>query len=84
LPEVLENADLDLTTQMRNLIDLLWNEWKTVEDQIEGLSLELERIRDVFGADKLPVRMVLGVASLPLGMPVELEVSSTAKPDIPP
>jgi enamine deaminase RidA (YjgF/YER057c/UK114 family) len=33
-----------------------------------------ELFRDVFGADKLPVRMVLGVASLPLGMPVELEV----------
>jgi enamine deaminase RidA (YjgF/YER057c/UK114 family) len=33
-----------------------------------------ELLRDVFGADKLPVRMVLGVASLPLGMPVELEV----------
>src|SRR5258708_15491233 len=44
LPDILENADLDLTTQMRNLIDLLWKEWKTVEDQIEGLSLELERI----------------------------------------
>jgi enamine deaminase RidA (YjgF/YER057c/UK114 family) len=33
-----------------------------------------ELLCDVFGADKLPVRMVLGVASLPLGMPVELEV----------
>ena len=44
LPSVLENADLDLTPQMRNLIDLLWNEWKTVEGQIAGLSLELERI----------------------------------------
>ena len=44
LPDILENADLDLTTQMRNLIDLLWNEWKTVEAQIEGLSLQLERI----------------------------------------
>jgi enamine deaminase RidA (YjgF/YER057c/UK114 family) len=30
--------------------------------------------RDVFGADKMAVRMVIGVASLPLGMPVELEV----------
>lgn len=29
---------------------------------------------DVFGADKLAVRSVIGVASLPLGMPVELEV----------
>jgi enamine deaminase RidA (YjgF/YER057c/UK114 family) len=33
-----------------------------------------ELLRDVFGADKLSVRMVLGAASLPLGMPVELEV----------
>ena len=44
LPDILENADLDLTAQMRSLIDLLWKEWKTIEDQIEGLSLELERI----------------------------------------
>jgi transposase len=29
---------------MRNLVDLLWKEWKIVEDQIKGLSLELERI----------------------------------------
>ena len=33
-----------------------------------------ELLRDVFGDDKLPVRMVLGVASLPLGVPVVLEV----------
>jgi enamine deaminase RidA (YjgF/YER057c/UK114 family) len=30
-------------------------------------------LRDVFGEDKLPVRMVLGVASLPLGVPVVVE-----------
>jgi len=30
--------------------------------------------RDVFGSDKMAVRLVIGVASLPLGMPVELEV----------
>src|SRR6266446_5127535 len=29
---------------------------------------------DIFGNDKLPVRLVIGVASLPLGMPIELEV----------
>jgi enamine deaminase RidA (YjgF/YER057c/UK114 family) len=34
-----------------------------------------ELLRDVFGEDKLSVRIVLGVASLPLGMPVELEVT---------
>jgi enamine deaminase RidA (YjgF/YER057c/UK114 family) len=28
----------------------------------------------VFGVEKIPVRLVIGVASLPLGMPVELEV----------
>jgi len=33
-----------------------------------------ELLRDVFGEDKLPVRMVLGVASLPLGVPVVLQV----------
>jgi len=30
--------------------------------------------RDIFGNDKLAVRLVIGVASLPLGMPIELEV----------
>jgi enamine deaminase RidA (YjgF/YER057c/UK114 family) len=33
-----------------------------------------ELLRDVFGEDKLPVRMVLGVASLPVGVPVVVEV----------
>lgn len=31
-------------------------------------------LRDIFGGDKLPVRLVIGVASLPLGMPIELEL----------
>ena len=30
--------------------------------------------RDVFGVEKTSVRLVIGVASLPLGIPVELEV----------
>ena len=29
---------------------------------------------DIFGSDKAAVRLVIGVASLPLGMPIELEV----------
>ena len=33
-----------------------------------------ELLRDVFGADKMSSRLVFGVASLPLGSPVELEV----------
>jgi len=31
-------------------------------------------LRDVFGPEKLTVRLVMGVASLPLGMPIELEL----------
>ncbi len=30
--------------------------------------------QQIFGVEKNPVRLVLGVASLPLGMPIELEV----------
>jgi enamine deaminase RidA (YjgF/YER057c/UK114 family) len=33
-----------------------------------------ELLRDVFGEDKMSVRSVLGVAALPLGVPVMLEV----------
>jgi len=33
-----------------------------------------ELLQDVFGKDKSPCRLVYGVASLPLGTPVELEV----------
>jgi transposase len=44
MSDILENAEADLTPQMRNLIDLLWGEWKAVEQQIEVLRLELERI----------------------------------------
>src|SRR3989449_4979149 len=33
-----------------------------------------ELLQDVFGPDKNPSRMVYGVASLPLGVPVDLEV----------
>ncbi len=30
-------------------------------------------LRDVFGPEKIPARMVIGVASLPLGLPIEVE-----------
>ncbi len=43
-------------------------------DQPKVADAASELFRDVFGADKIPVRFVYGVASLPLGMPVELEV----------
>ena len=33
-----------------------------------------ELLRDVFGEEKMSARLVIGVASLPLGVPVELEL----------
>jgi enamine deaminase RidA (YjgF/YER057c/UK114 family) len=39
-----------------------------------------ELLKKVFGADKMPARLVMGVASLPMGMPIELEVILETKP----
>ena len=43
MADILENAEADLTPQMRSLINMLWDEWKLVEEQIKKLDLELER-----------------------------------------
>ena len=45
-----------------------------VRDQPTVADAASELLRDVFGKDKSPCRLVYGVASLPLGAPVELEV----------
>ncbi len=45
MPDILENAEAALTLQMRYLINMLWGEWKLIEQQIEELSDELERRR---------------------------------------
>ncbi len=44
MADVLENAEADLTPRMRNLINVLWSEWKLIEQQLEELNDELERI----------------------------------------
>ena len=38
--------------------------------------------QDIFGPEKMAVRLVIGVASLPLGVPVELEVILEAGQDV--
>jgi enamine deaminase RidA (YjgF/YER057c/UK114 family) len=38
-----------------------------------------ELFKSVFGADRMSARLVIGVASLPLGVPIELEVILEAK-----
>ena len=45
-----------------------------VRDQPKVADAASELLQDVFGRDKSPCRLVYGVASLPLGTPVELEV----------
>jgi len=45
-----------------------------VRDQPRVADGASELLQEVFGKDKNPCRMVYGVASLPLGTPVELEV----------
>src|SRR5258707_4870609 len=45
-----------------------------VRDQPKVADAASELLQDVFGRDKNPCRLVYGVASLPLGTPVELEI----------
>jgi enamine deaminase RidA (YjgF/YER057c/UK114 family) len=51
-----------------------------VRDQPRVADAASELFRDVFGKDKMSSRLVLGVASLPLGTPVELEVILEVSP----
>jgi transposase len=44
MPQLLENDAEDLTPRMRNLLALLWNEWKDLEQQVIDLNLEVEQI----------------------------------------
>ena len=43
-------------------------------DHVSVADAASDLFRDIFGSEKAAVRLVIGVASLPLGMPVELEV----------
>jgi enamine deaminase RidA (YjgF/YER057c/UK114 family) len=45
-----------------------------VRDQPKVADGASDLLKDVFGGDKNPTRLVYGVASLPLGVPIELEL----------
>ena len=47
-----------------------------VRDQPQVADAASELLQDIFGKEKNPCRLVYGVASLPLGTPVELEIIS--------
>jgi len=49
-------------------------------DQPKVADAASELLQNVFGKDKSPCRLVYGVASLPLGAPVELEVIFEVEP----
>ena len=63
MPAILENADEDLTPRMRNLLALLWNEWKDLELQIEEMNDEVERIASSDAAC-MRLRQIPGIGPL--------------------
>ncbi len=44
MPDIVEDADANLTPRMRTLLDRLWQEWKQLEFGIETASDEIEKI----------------------------------------
>ena len=44
IPELLEDAEQGLSPRMRRLVDRLWQEWKTLEEQVKELSGEIDGI----------------------------------------
>jgi transposase len=63
MPEILENAEEDLTPRMRNLLALLWNEWKDLESQLEEMNDEVERIASSDAAC-MRLRQIPGIGPL--------------------
>jgi transposase len=63
MPEILENAEEDLTPRMRNLLALLWSEWKDLELQIEEMNDEVERIASSDAAC-MRLRQIPGIGPL--------------------
>jgi transposase len=63
MPEILENATEDLTPRMRNLLAMLWNEWKDLELQIVEMNDEVERIASSDAAC-LRLRQIPGIGPL--------------------
>ena len=63
LPEVLENINENLTPRMRNLVAMLWSEWKDLELQIVEMNDEVERIASSDAACRR-LRQIPGIGPL--------------------
>jgi enamine deaminase RidA (YjgF/YER057c/UK114 family) len=66
-------GSLDMVTRMVRLSVFLASAGEYDQPKVADGASEL--FRDVFGAERMSVRSVIGVASLPLNLPVELEVT---------
>jgi transposase len=44
MPSLLEDADQNLSSRLRKLLDHLWQEWKTLDSDIESVSQDIETI----------------------------------------
>ena len=60
---MLENANENLTPRMRNLVAMLWNEWKGLELQIVEMNDEVERIASSDAAC-IRLRQIPGIGPL--------------------
>jgi transposase len=63
MPGILENAEENLTPRMRNLVAMLWSEWKDLELQIVQMNDEVERIASSDAAC-LRLRQIPGIGPL--------------------
>src|SRR5258706_10551774 len=63
IPEVLENVNENLTPRMRNLVAMLWSEWKDLELQIVQMNDEVERIASSDAACRR-LRQIPGIGPL--------------------
>jgi enamine deaminase RidA (YjgF/YER057c/UK114 family) len=54
--------------------------WGDFFDQPRVADGASELLKEVFGADKMSSRLVMGVASLPMGLPIALELILETKP----
>jgi transposase len=63
IPEVLESANENLTPRIRNLVAMLWSEWKHMELQIQEMNDEIERIASSDAACRR-LRQIPGIGPL--------------------
>jgi transposase len=44
MPEILENAEVQLSFRIRALLATMWEEWKQLDAQVESFNIQIESI----------------------------------------